>query len=150
MAGTDPSSARPRRRRRLLFAGVALALGLTLALAAVETWLRVFDPIGLSYPGESLHYFTTAIRYEWEGLPPAAPGELPEGLDLDGLLFRHKPNLDVSIGRFRLRTNSLGLRGPDVAVPKPPGTFRIVMLGDSVTFGWGVDDEVTFARRLET
>lgn len=29
-----------------------------------------------------------------------------------------------------IRTNSLGLRGPEVIVPKPPGLFRIVLLGD--------------------
>ena len=42
------------------------------------------------------------------------------------------------------RTNRYGLRGPDPVIPKPPGTFRILMLGDSFTFGFPVRDEETF------
>jgi lysophospholipase L1-like esterase len=46
-------------------------------------------------------------------------------------------------------TNSLGIRGPEIAVPKPSGRFRIVAIGDSVTFGWGVNDADTFCAQLE-
>jgi hypothetical protein len=43
------------------------------------------------------------------------------------------------------RVNNLGLRGADAPVAKPPGTFRILMLGDSFTMGKGVEDDETFA-----
>jgi len=45
--------------------------------------------------------------------------------------------------------NSLGFRGPEFAVPKPPGRFRVAFIGDSLTLGWGVADNETFAARLE-
>jgi len=32
---------------------------------------------------------------------------------------------------------------------KRPGTVRILMLGDSITFGWGVPADMTMAKRLE-
>jgi hypothetical protein len=48
-----------------------------------------------------------------------------------------------------VRTNSFGLRSPEVAVPKPAGTFRILLLGDSFTFGLRAADDQVFARRLE-
>lgn len=48
--------------------------------------------------------------------------------------------------------NALGLRGPEVARPKPGGRKRIACFGDSITFGYGVGDEDTYAfvlgRRL--
>ena len=45
--------------------------------------------------------------------------------------------------------NSLGFRGAEVATPKPAGRFRVVIIGDSVTLGWGVADDETFSARLE-
>ena len=48
-----------------------------------------------------------------------------------------------------ISTNSFGLRSPEVSVPKPRGTFRILLLGDSFTFGLRVGADEVFARRLE-
>jgi lysophospholipase L1-like esterase len=45
--------------------------------------------------------------------------------------------------------NRLGLRDREIAVPKPEGTVRILGVGDSVTFGYGVRLEETFLKVLE-
>jgi lysophospholipase L1-like esterase len=37
--------------------------------------------------------------------------------------------------------NARGYRGPLIRVPKPVGTFRVVLLGESTTHGWGMSDE---------
>lgn len=48
------------------------------------------------------------------------------------------------------RLNAQGMRGPERARPKPAGTQRILVLGDSVAFGLLLArDEETFAARLE-
>jgi hypothetical protein len=46
--------------------------------------------------------------------------------------------------------NSHGLRGPETTYEKPPATFRILNLGDSIVMGWGVREENTYGRRLES
>ena len=47
------------------------------------------------------------------------------------------------------RFNALGMRGPDRAIPAPPGTFRLITLGDSYALGVGVKEADTVAAQLE-
>ena len=44
--------------------------------------------------------------------------------------------------------NALGFRGKEVAPAKPPGSARVLVLGDSFTYGIGVADDETFSARL--
>jgi hypothetical protein len=46
------------------------------------------------------------------------------------------------------RTNSLGYRGPEVVIPKPPGTYRIVCLGDETLIAPEISEEATFCQQL--
>lgn len=46
------------------------------------------------------------------------------------------------------RTNSLGWRGPEADPDRPPGVFRILGIGDSITFGTGVREDDLFLARL--
>ncbi len=48
---------------------------------------------------------------------------------------------------FRLTSNRDGFRAHEFT-PKPPGVTRIVTLGDSSTFGWGVGPDYTFQELL--
>ncbi|MDP8256697.1 MAG: GDSL-type esterase/lipase family protein [Candidatus Alcyoniella australis] len=50
---------------------------------------------------------------------------------------------------YELSINSQGCRGPEFALPKPPGVLRVVLLGDSSTFGWDTPLEKTYGRLLE-
>ena len=74
--------------------------------------------------------------------------------------YKLKPNIDVDASNpfnrmelrkgktFRLASNSRGFRTQEFE-PKAPGVSRIVTIGDSSTFGWGVEPEYTFQRLLE-
>jgi hypothetical protein len=46
--------------------------------------------------------------------------------------------------------NADGYRGTLVPRARTPGEFRILGLGDSVMFGWGVNDDQTYLARLTT
>jgi lysophospholipase L1-like esterase len=51
--------------------------------------------------------------------------------------------------RVRVRTNAAGFRGPALPGDKPPYVYRIVVLGDSFTWGYGVRERQAFPARLE-
>ncbi len=52
-------------------------------------------------------------------------------------------------GRVIYRINALGFRGESVDIEKPEDGFRVVCLGDSITFGEGVHEEHTYPVRLQ-
>jgi hypothetical protein len=66
-----------------------------------------------------------------------------------------KPDLRVTVvdpdlgTEVRWRTNSLGIRGPEIEIPKPAGTYRILCLGDESTLAPETASSETFAARLK-
>lgn len=52
-------------------------------------------------------------------------------------------------GSFRVSTDANGLRAPLHSEEKADGVFRVMTLGCSTTFGWGVEDEEAWPYRLE-
>jgi lysophospholipase L1-like esterase len=66
------------------------------------------------------------------------------------VLFAPRPGFDGFSEGTRVRINASGLRDPDRQTPKPADASRLLVLGDSVAFGFGVLREETFSARLET
>lgn len=65
------------------------------------------------------------------------------------------PNADVpdyadGRARYRLKTNSAGMADREYSLTKPPGTWRIALLGDSVTRGQGAPFQGNYEAFLET
>ncbi len=67
--------------------------------------------------------------------------------DIRELVLR--PDDDTFKKGVHWHTNSLGMRDRAYAVAKPPRTFRIALVGDSIGAGWGVDVEQRFESILE-
>jgi lysophospholipase L1-like esterase len=117
-----------------------------LALNAVA--LLVFSLIG----GVILEVFCRTViddggRFEFEmwryakELKVAGPDpELP---------FVHRPHGRAHIMGADVAINGAGLRDDRELAPREPSTTRIMMLGDSVTFGFGVAQHETTAAQLE-
>jgi hypothetical protein len=63
--------------------------------------------------------------------------------------FELKPNLDVVFRGAPLKTNSRGLPDQEYDLTKPPGTYRVAVIGSSWTMGAGVAIEDAFHSQLE-
>jgi hypothetical protein len=64
-------------------------------------------------------------------------------------VFELRPNLVVRFRGAAVRTNARGWRDREFEIPKPAGTTRIVGIGDSIMFGWGVEEGERYTSRLE-
>ncbi|MBF0355139.1 MAG: SGNH/GDSL hydrolase family protein [Alphaproteobacteria bacterium] len=60
----------------------------------------------------------------------------------------HKPHSRAFLMGADVQINSIGLRDIERPAAKPQGVKRILMLGDSLTFGWGVEMADTPSRLL--
>ncbi len=67
-------------------------------------------------------------------------------VDEPGLVYTLRPGWRGTSFGEEVRANSLGARGPE---PGPHGPRRIVFVGDSYTFGYGVPEPWTYPRRFE-
>jgi lysophospholipase L1-like esterase len=65
------------------------------------------------------------------------------------LSFVHEPNTKAFLMGQDVKINSQGLRDNEYSMTKPHGVYRILVLGDSTTFGWGVSLDETASKILE-
>jgi hypothetical protein len=131
--GTAGSSPRPRGLPWTnLLLSAASVLAFLLALAALEGLARLkplFPPGWMAGNVYSEVYgwsLRPSSRLEWS---------LKKG---DRRFWEHK----------QATVNEAGYRGPVAAAWPAPGRARVVMLGDSITFGHGVGDDETFSAVL--
>ncbi|MFH1619013.1 MAG: GDSL-type esterase/lipase family protein, partial [bacterium] len=78
--------------------------------------------------------------------------ELHKILDLlepdHNLFWKMRPRLNVSFHGVRILTNKLGFREKEIPLVKKSGTLRILCLGASPTFGWGVSETDRYSNVL--
>lgn len=65
------------------------------------------------------------------------------------IVYEVRPNLRGTFRGKELRTNAFGMRSGDIERRKPAGTYRILGIGDSHMFGWGVAQDETYLSILE-
>jgi lysophospholipase L1-like esterase/D-alanyl-lipoteichoic acid acyltransferase DltB (MBOAT superfamily) len=63
--------------------------------------------------------------------------------------YRLRPGIRVTYHRAGLSVNRWGMRDRDYERAKPAGTWRAAILGDSHTFGAGVEDAETYENLVE-
>ena len=125
----DPSS----RRSAPGATAAAIVLGLVLALVLVELGLRLYSHL---VPNADVEF----VRYA-QLMKKGAPGS--------GTSFRHGPEERVRLMGVDVATDSRGFRDVPMAAASGADGVRIGLLGDSVTFGWGVAYGDRFSELLE-
>ena len=110
-----------------------LVFSLLVVALLMELFLRVYFYHSLDFSMEMWKYAVAMKR------------SVPD----PNLSFVHEPNTHGFFMRQDVRINSLGLRDREFPAAKPTGVYRILVLGDSTTFGWGVSLEDTAAKILE-
>ena len=107
-----------------------LLISTLVMLLAVEWGLRIFNPFGVE--------FFHILPYHMQGM-----------VNDSRLGYRHPESVAYLLGSNQVKINAHGLRDEEVPFAKPDDEKRILILGDSVTFGWGVSQGETFSDRME-
>ncbi len=126
----DPDDRVPQRRakrfraRQWLFRLITVCMSLLIGLLFAEMLLRIcgfsgFKGIAYSMPDPELSHVNKPLA----------------NVEVRGVDFRYK-----------VRINSLGFRGDEL---RSSADTRVLLIGDSYTFGQGVDDDETIAVRLQ-
>jgi hypothetical protein len=125
---------RKKRRgaKRVLLASISTLL----CLLAAEAVLRSHTLVTSRGSLEEAYEKSTGVPPAGK---PASFGEMVRPSNNPRIIYELKPGLDVVFKGAVTRTNSAGWREDEIPLAKPPGTIRIVGIGDSHMFGWGVE-----------
>lgn len=119
-----------KRPKKKLITTLAVIGGVVLLLGLMEFSLRIVEH---NKPGSIV-----------QGFAIAEPSQDPE------LEYELEKNVKNFVFRgAKISTNSGGFRSEEVPEQKNPSKYRIMFLGDSLTFGLGVDIENTFIKKVE-
>ena len=113
---------------------ILLAASIVLFLACIlgEITIRTYTKFNIIYDMEMSRYSRTLKAVS----PNPRIGHI------------HHPNRKANLMGVDVEINSDGLRDRDYPVEKKEA-YRIIFLGDSLTFGWGVDKKHTFEHLIE-
>ncbi len=112
---------------------ICILVSLLMAALLLEAALRVAYHHSLDFSMEMWKYATQLKRTD--------PNP--------NLSFTNRPYGHAFLMGQDVQISSQGLRDREFSLQKPPGTYRIMMLGDSTTFGWGVAANDTASKVLE-
>jgi len=110
-----------------------------LTLVSLLFTIGVFEVACRTIVDTGMHYHLEMWKYA-VSLKEVAPDP--------AIGHQHRPNTHARLMGVDVTINSLGLRDSEDMGDLGDGT-RLLMLGDSITFGWGVPQNETVAERLE-
>lgn len=111
----------------------AMLVSLLLFLVLLEVTLQIYTRLAIYYDVEMSRYAT----------------EVKTKSDNPKIGHEHIPGAEAHLMGVDVEINSDGLRDEEYSVERN-NKYRIAVLGDSLTFGWGVEKEDTFEVLLES
>jgi lysophospholipase L1-like esterase len=118
-------------KKTSIFSSLLVVLCLIVGLVLAEAVLRIKNLSMQNYDIEMWRY----------------AGELKKRSDDPVLGHEHIANSKAQLQSVEIAINERGLRGPPIE-PLQPGQRRILVLGASITLGWGVADEQVFTSLI--
>jgi lysophospholipase L1-like esterase len=119
--------------RKIIFDLVIVFMSVLMSAVGLEVLTRVVVDDGMQFDLEMWKYARDVKQIAADPL----------------LGHEHAPNRQAHLMGVDFRTNSMGLRDREFPYDRVPGKFRVLMLGDSITVGWGTELKDTFAKRIE-
>lgn len=160
-----PKARKPRLLVLLLAAGIATLVALILAEVTVRLLAskpRVLGAIAFQKEdGTPVANYVEGVK---QGLIVPVPGKVPVEKPRQRFMFKQGMSFYITYqdhdvlkrdwlddqGRVFNRINSAGIRDrEELTKPKPDGQRRLVCVGDSFTFGWGIPEDQNWVRLLE-
>jgi hypothetical protein len=112
---------------RVLLVGISLLVGLLLA----EGLTRLLLPQMAPRTAQLTKFWRYDARYGWSHIPGASGTFAAHGIDSS------------------VQINAKGFRGPEVEYARDPNRQRLLVLGDSYVWGYGVNQEEMFTEQLK-
>lgn len=119
--------------KRLVFGLLAALLFTFVTALALEVLTRLVVDDGMQYDLEMWKYARDAKQVSDDPL----------------IAHENAANRQAWLMGVDFQTNSKGLRDREFSYERIPGKLRVLMLGDSLTVGWGVALKDTFSKRIE-
>lgn len=110
-----------------------LIIVLAIVTMLLEISLRLAYPFYFNYNTEMWRYSVLLKR--------ASPNP--------NVSHEHVPNSEAFLYGVDVKINSYGFRDKEYSLKKPENTYRILVLGDSFTLGWGVPIKDVYSEVLE-
>lgn len=128
---------------RRVVTAIAVRLGLVaasllVAVVMLEAATRVYR-----------YGFDALLPWIVESIRPVGSSPLIRPSPFVDIRYEYLPNLDTYFKKAHFRTNGEGLHDQEYARRKPAGTYRVAVIGDSMTVPEGVEIEDAFHSVLE-
>lgn len=119
--------------RNIIINSILVVAGIVLGAVLIEAGVALLSPQAvLVTRAPDIFFITYDEELGW--------------INKKGASGRYEPSVDIPPTTVRI--NAIGFRGGPVSVEKPPGTRRILVLGDSNSFGYGVEEEQRYSDLL--